>query len=62
MSIRYFIPQEGDFDSFNEFTACAIDRELQNLRNVCSFATTELVRFSGAVSWVVMELQAVKIP
>ena len=57
ISILYFRPPEGDFDYFNEFTAYAVNNELLN---VFSFATTKLVRSSGAIDSVVMELQAVK--
>jgi len=56
ISIFYFISLEGDFEGFNEFTTGAINRELQDVRIVCSFATAKFVRSSGATSCVVMEL------
>jgi len=62
MSTSSFIPVQGDFDSFNEFTAYAINLEFQDLRIVGNFATTEFVRPSKAMTWAVMEFQAVKSP
>ena len=60
ISIFFFITLEGGFDSFNEFTAGAINRELQNLRTVCSIAAAKPIRFRGAISCVIMKLQTVQ--
>jgi hypothetical protein len=62
VGIFCFEPLEGEFESFNEFIANAINRKLQNLRNVCSFTTAKLVCSSGAMSHVIMELQTVQTP
>jgi len=62
MSTSSFIPVQGDFDSFNEFTAYAINLEFQDLRIVGNSATTKFVRPSKAKAWAIMELQAVKTP
>jgi len=62
ISILYLRLPEGDFDVLNVFTAYAVNNELLNIRIVFSFATTKLVRFSGAIGRVVMELQTVKTP